>query len=123
MSLVGSEGFRHWRGAALCAALLCGSAAYAQAVPGSAGSVHDRGAALFQEKGCAHCHGVEGQGTAKGPALKRMRKSKIEKQIRFGGKEMPAFGDVLNEDEMKALVEFVRAHKSNGRDSNSGESR
>jgi ubiquinol-cytochrome c reductase cytochrome b subunit len=72
------------------------------------------GAELFKEKGCEHCHGVEGVGTEKGPSLttvgKRLKKDEIERQIREGGKQMPPFGDVLNEDEMRKLVDYL-AHK------------
>jgi mono/diheme cytochrome c family protein len=39
-----------------------------------------------------------------------MKKEQIEHQIREGGKEMPPFGDVLNDDETHKLVEYL-AHK------------
>jgi mono/diheme cytochrome c family protein len=72
------------------------------------------GAELFKEKGCEHCHGPDGAGTDKGPSLttvgKRMKREQIEHQIREGGKEMPPFGDVLNDDETHKLVEYL-AHK------------
>jgi ubiquinol-cytochrome c reductase cytochrome b subunit len=69
---------------------------------------------LFTEKGCEHCHGVAGVGTELGPSLstvgKRLSKGQIEKQIKDGGKQMPAFGDVLSEEEMKELVDYL-VHK------------
>ena len=69
------------------------------------------GATLFHEKGCEHCHGVDGRGGELGPNLstvgKRLNKQKIELQIRNGGSAMPAFGDVLQPDEIKALVDFL----------------
>ncbi len=72
------------------------------------------GAELFKEKGCEHCHGVDGVGTEKGPSLttvgKRLKKDEIERQIQEGGKQMPPFGDVLNQDEMRKLVDYL-AHK------------
>jgi mono/diheme cytochrome c family protein len=72
------------------------------------------GAELFKEKGCEHCHGPDGVGTNRGPSLmtvgKRMKKDQIGHQIREGGKEMPPFGDVLNDDETHKLVEYL-AHK------------
>lgn len=82
----------------------------------AAGSSGDRtaGAELFSQKGCEHCHGADGVGTARGPSLatvgKRLNKDQIEQQIREGGKEMPPFADVLNQDEMHKLVEYL-AHK------------
>ena len=73
------------------------------------------GATLFHEKGCEHCHGVDGRGGELGPDLstvgKRLNKQKIELQIRNGGAAMPAFGDVLQPDEIKALVDFLRAKR------------
>ena len=73
------------------------------------------GAAIFHEKGCEHCHGVEAVGTDLGPNLttvgKRLRKNRIERQIREGGGNMPAFGDALTQDEVKALVAYLSAKK------------
>jgi ubiquinol-cytochrome c reductase cytochrome b subunit len=66
------------------------------------------------QKGCEHCHGVEGVGTDLGPSLstvgKRLSKAQIEQQIEDGGKQMPAFGDMLSRDEMKELVDYL-VHK------------
>jgi mono/diheme cytochrome c family protein len=73
------------------------------------------GAALFHERGCEHCHGVDGRGGELGPALstvgKRLKKEQIEQQILKGGASMPAFGDVLQPDEIKDLVDFLRAKR------------
>jgi mono/diheme cytochrome c family protein len=75
----------------------------------------DAGAALFHEKGCEHCHGVNGRGGELGPDLstvgKRLNKEKIEHQIQHGGTAMPAFGDVLQPDEIKDLVDFLHAKR------------
>jgi len=73
------------------------------------------GATLFHEKGCEHCHGVNGRGGELGPDLstvgKRLSKQKIENQIHNGGAAMPAFGDVLQPDEIKDLVDFLHAKR------------
>jgi mono/diheme cytochrome c family protein len=73
------------------------------------------GAVLFHEKGCEHCHGVDGRGGDLGPDLstvgKRLKKQRIEQQIRGGGAAMPAFGDVLQPDEIKDLVDFLHAKR------------
>jgi mono/diheme cytochrome c family protein len=73
------------------------------------------GAALFHEKGCEHCHGANGRGGDLGPDLstvgKRLSKEKIEHQIHNGGAAMPAFGDVLQPDEVKDLVDFLHAKR------------
>lgn len=96
--------------------LLCGAIGCLVAGVPAPASKSDRaaGAELFKQKGCEHCHGADGVGTERGPALttvgKRLRKSEIESQIRDGGKQMPPFGDVLNDDEMRKLVDYL-AHK------------
>ena len=72
---------------------------------------HNPGATLFQEKGCSHCHGTDGNGTDKGPSLarigRRLKREQIESQIVHGGKEMPPFGDVLDANELRQLVEYL----------------
>lgn len=73
------------------------------------------GAATFHEKGCEHCHGVDGVGTDRGPDLssagRRWKKGQIEKQIREGGGGMPPFADALQADEIKDLVDFLSAKR------------
>lgn len=75
----------------------------------------EAGAVVFREKGCEHCHGADGIGSDRGPGLsgigKRWRKDRIEQQIVKGGDGMPAFGDALQADEVKNLVEFLSAKK------------
>jgi len=73
---------------------------------------------LFHERGCEHCHGVDGVGTERGPDLsgvgRLLHKPDIERQIRDGGKEMPAFGDALTTDELQQLVAYLAAKKKKG---------
>jgi mono/diheme cytochrome c family protein len=73
------------------------------------------GATLFHERGCEHCHGIDGRGGELGPDLstvgKRLKNQQIEQQIRKGGAAMPAFGDVLQPDEIKDLVDFLHAKR------------
>lgn len=82
----------------------------------NAASDSDRiaGAEVFKQNGCEHCHGVDGVGADKGPALttvgKRLHKDEIEHQIRAGGKQMPPFQDVLNDEQVRQLVDYL-AHK------------
>jgi mono/diheme cytochrome c family protein len=98
----------------LCAAVGCLLAGLPST---SVASRSDRaaGAQIFKDKGCEHCHGVNGVGTEKGPALttigKRMHKREIESQIRDGGKQMPPFGDMLSNDEMHKLVDYLAHNK------------
>jgi mono/diheme cytochrome c family protein len=74
-----------------------------------------QGAALFHQKGCEHCHGVDGIGTERAPSLsgvgRALHKPEIARQIHNGGKQMPAFGNALSDDEVKQLVEYLAAKK------------
>lgn len=77
------------------------------------------GAAVFHDKGCQHCHGDDATGSDRGPDLstigKRWHKDRIAQQIRDGGGGMPAFGDVLQPDEVKSLVDYLSAKRKAAR--------
>lgn len=83
-----------------------------------AGSVNskDRGAALFHDKGCDHCHGPAGIGGGKGPDLsnvkKKLKKDQITNQIMNGGGNMPAFGELLETQEVDDLVAFLESKRT-----------
>jgi mono/diheme cytochrome c family protein len=86
-----------------------------QVVHAYSGNGKVAGANLFHERGCEHCHGVDGRGSERGPDLstvgKRWKKQQIERQIHDGGGGMPAFGDALAPDEIKDLVDFLHAKR------------
>jgi cytochrome c553 len=80
------------------------------------------------EKNCAKCHGADGTGKTKmGEKLKvkdyttataqgALKDEGMTKAIKEGVKEgdstrMKAYGDVLSDDEVKALVAYFRAFK------------
>lgn len=73
------------------------------------------GAVLFRDKGCAYCHGVNGEGTKKAPALSDLPKDKewppekITDQILNGGQKMPPFRDSVTDEEAAQLVAYLRA--------------
>jgi len=86
---------------------------------------HDRpdggwkGRELFAQT-CVPCHGDGGHGdTQQGRAVgakdltrdeaRRMRDAEIAHQIRVGKGKMPAFGSVLDEDQVQTLVSYVRS--------------
>lgn len=105
----------------LCAGALGCSVALRPVAPGGmvqASSKEDRatGAALFHDKGCEHCHGVDGVGGERGPSLagigRKWKAEQIQHQIQAGGEGMPAFGDVLGPDEVTHLVEYLEAKRS-----------
>ena len=82
----------------------------------SAGSTSKRrGAELFSQHGCAHCHGPAGVGGGRGPDLqlvrKRMDKEQISHQIHDGGMSMPSFANSLTDSEIQDLVAYLRAKR------------
>ena len=61
------------------------------------------------------CHGDGLEGGDKGPNLRgvgrRLKRERIERQIKEGGGSMPPFGDVLESSEVTALVEYLGKQK------------
>jgi mono/diheme cytochrome c family protein len=78
-------------------------------------TAEEAGAILFRDKGCTHCHGVDGIGTKKAPSLVDLRKNKqwtpaqIANQILNGGQKMPPFNDSVTDQEAAQLVAYLRA--------------
>ena len=74
-----------------------------------------QGATLFRDKGCTFCHGVNGEGTKKAPAVNELWKDKtwtpekITKQILDGGQKMPPYRESVSDEEASQLVEYLRA--------------
>lgn len=71
-------------------------------------------AELLYRQNCAACHGVELQGGV-GPNLQRvggrLSRDAIVRQIEQGGGGMPAFGGRLSEADIRALADWLAAHK------------
>ena len=72
-----------------------------------------RGAALFSDVGCLHCHTIHEQGGTKGPNLsgvgRRLSEAQIRAQILGGGRQMPSFQNVLQKSETDDLVAYLRS--------------
>jgi mono/diheme cytochrome c family protein len=102
-------------GSVVLLGFLSASVSSGPTVAASSKQGREAGAVLFHEKGCEHCHGVDGVGTERAPALttvgKRRKKPQIEHQIEAGGNGMPAYGTVLQPEEIKWLVEFLHAKR------------
>jgi mono/diheme cytochrome c family protein len=92
---------------------------FARPVHAASRETREAGAALFHKTGCEFCHGVNGVGTEKAPDLstvgKRRKRPQIEQQILHGGNGMPAFGEVLQPDEVKLLVDYLSAKRKAAR--------
>jgi ubiquinol-cytochrome c reductase cytochrome b subunit len=82
-----------------------------------------RGAYLFRNAGCIACHMIDGDGGQRGPALDNViqdfsanhasaaDRARIVQQISVGGEGMgyqgmPAYGSILNQQQMQDLVAF-----------------
>jgi mono/diheme cytochrome c family protein len=79
----------------------------------------DSGADVFKQK-CAMCHGENGAGKGKVPALGSADvqkksdtelKETIEKGTKTGNGMMPAYGSKLAADQVDGLVKYVRSLK------------
>jgi mono/diheme cytochrome c family protein len=72
-----------------------------------------RGEQAFTENGCPQCHTVHQHGGTKGPDLSdaghRLSDDQIRTQILKGGKQMPAFGQILKSSETDDLVAYVHS--------------
>ena len=76
------------------------------------------GATIFQTY-CAGCHGAQLQGASAAPLIKTdwkygRRKDAITRNIKFGipSTDMVAWGKVLNDEQIKAVTEFVLASQT-----------
>ncbi|HEV9037214.1 MAG TPA: cytochrome b N-terminal domain-containing protein [Puia sp.] len=73
------------------------------------------GSHLFYTRGCEYCHQVNGYGGKAGPDLSlvglRLSAQEITIRIVNGGGNMPAYGGILNQDELATLVNFLSAQK------------
>jgi ubiquinol-cytochrome c reductase cytochrome b subunit len=70
------------------------------------------GARLFHERGCQFCHAVQGRGGAFGPeltqVLRRLPPEVVVARTLNGIGDMPAYRGVLADDEMAAILAFLR---------------
>jgi len=72
-----------------------------------------RGAALFASSGCQHCHTIGSVGGHRGPNLSNIgrtaKKAAIRNQIVNGSNVMPAFGEVLQPQEINDLIAYLHS--------------
>lgn len=82
----------------------------------SSPSQREHGAQVYAANGCQHCHTIANVGGHKGPDLSSVgrtaKKDAIRKQIVYGSKIMPAFGDILSPAEVDDLVRYLRSCKA-----------
>jgi ubiquinol-cytochrome c reductase cytochrome b subunit/menaquinol-cytochrome c reductase cytochrome b/c subunit len=78
-----------------------------------------RGAQIFAEAGCTSCHTYAGQGAAgPGPELtdvgSRLAQDAIAQTVENGRGGMPAFGDVLTDEQIQDVSGFLAASGASG---------
>jgi ubiquinol-cytochrome c reductase cytochrome b subunit len=94
----------------------------AKPLPVSAISARDKtdtlviqGVHLFYTKGCEFCHKINHFGGEKGPDLTtagdRLSENQLRVRIVNGGKNMPAYGGILEKKELDMLVFFLASQK------------
>jgi mono/diheme cytochrome c family protein len=76
-------------------------------------SAKRRGATVFADNGCHHCHSIRHDGGSKGPDLsgvgRSLSKTQIRTQILQGGHQMPSFADILQKSEVDDLVAYLHS--------------
>jgi mono/diheme cytochrome c family protein len=96
------------------------SSALVLGLTASTASASDSGADLYKEK-CAMCHGENGAGKGKVPALTTAEaqqksdadwKTAIEKGVKTDKGMMPGYSGKLNPEQIDALVKYLRGLKS-----------
>jgi mono/diheme cytochrome c family protein len=89
------------------------SLAASSCLPTLADSAKQRGAAIFVNNGCQHCHTIRKEGGTKGPDLsgvgRTLNKTQLRTQILQGGREMPSFADILKASEVDDLVAYLHS--------------
>jgi mono/diheme cytochrome c family protein len=89
------------------------SLATSSCLPALADSAKQRGAAIFVNNGCQHCHTIRKEGGTKGPDLsgvgRTLNKTQLRTQILQGGREMPSFADILKASEVDDLVAYLHS--------------
>jgi ubiquinol-cytochrome c reductase cytochrome b subunit len=69
------------------------------------------GALVFQNKQCRNCHAIEGVGGKRGPDLTavatRLTEAQLVRQVIQGGGNMPAYGNTLSPEEIRALTGYL----------------
>lgn len=83
---------------------------------GTSDPVIQKGALVFNQKGCQACHSVAGQGGQRGPDLTfvgdRLTENQLTLRIINGGRNMPAYAGNVSPEELRALVAFLHSRKA-----------
>ncbi len=80
-----------------------------------AGSEVTIGHDLMIAKGCAACHGQNGEGSSFAPALAGHTEAQVIRQVRSPRFQMPAFSeDQVSDEELDAIIHYIASLESEG---------
>jgi len=101
--------------ASACASEFEGPTATAANADHDAGSEATIGHDLMIAKGCAACHGQNGEGSAIAPALAGHTEEQVVRQVRSPRFQMPAFSeDQVSDEELDAIIHYIASLESEG---------
>jgi ubiquinol-cytochrome c reductase cytochrome b subunit len=104
-----------WEGARARWSPVFGDVVVPAAIAGGLDGGAARGAVLFSGKACISCHQIAGAGGARGPDLTtigdRLTREQLTWRILYGGENMPAYGALLEPDELSGLVDFLESRR------------
>lgn len=65
---------------------------------------------IYVARGCASCHGLQGEGGAVGPPIAGAFPQVVRVIVRLGPEGMPAYSEgALSERELEAIIEYLRS--------------
>lgn len=85
---------------------------------GIADSDIEKGAKVFNDRGCLYCHVISGHGGRRGPDLtdcgERLTKDQIVIRIVNGGVNMPAYAGNMSAEELAQVTKFLETRRPHG---------
>ena len=88
------------------------------AVGATADSDVEKGAKVFNDRGCLYCHVISGHGGRRGPDLtdvgERLSPDQITIRIVNGGVNMPAYAGNMSAEELKQVTKFLISRRPHG---------
>ena len=77
-------------------------------IPATPTTTPEHAHALFASKGCAACHGQDGEGSAIAPALAGHSQQMVKRQVRNPRFQMPAFSkEQISDEELEAIAQYI----------------
>jgi len=85
---------------------------------GTTDSDIEKGAKVFNDRGCLYCHVISGHGGRRGPDLtdvgERLSPDQITIRIVNGGVNMPAYAGNMSAEELRQVTKFLESRRPHG---------